>query len=103
MGLNAPTRTSAAAGARPRLPGPDVVRAVALIGVVVMNYHGYLILRGGSRGADTTVGEAMIPIAEVTALNHNKTTTTAVALVRRLGYNRLPVFEEFPKSVFEKS
>ena len=30
-----------------RRPGPDVVRAVALIGVVVMNYHGYLILRGG--------------------------------------------------------
>jgi uncharacterized membrane protein YeiB len=33
-----------------RLPGPDVVRAVALIGVVVMNYHGYLILRGGPQG-----------------------------------------------------
>ncbi|MET0326073.1 MAG: DUF418 domain-containing protein [Ilumatobacteraceae bacterium] len=33
-----------------RLPGPDVVRAVALIGVVVMNFHGYLILRGGTRG-----------------------------------------------------
>ena len=33
-----------------RRPGPDVVRAVALIGVVVMNYHGYLILRGGPRG-----------------------------------------------------
>lgn len=32
-----------------RLPGPDVVRAVALIGVVVMNFHGYLILRGGER------------------------------------------------------
>ncbi|MEM1332469.1 MAG: DUF418 domain-containing protein [Actinomycetota bacterium] len=32
-----------------RLPGPDVVRAVALIGVVVMNYHGYLIIRGGDR------------------------------------------------------
>ena len=29
-----------------RLPGPDVVRAVALIGVVVMNYHGYLMFRG---------------------------------------------------------
>ncbi len=28
-----------------RLCGPDVVRAVALIGVVVMNYHGYLMLR----------------------------------------------------------
>lgn len=25
-----------------RIPGPDVTRAVALIGVVVMNYHGYL-------------------------------------------------------------
>jgi uncharacterized protein len=38
---------------RGRLPGPDVVRAVALIGVVVMNYHGYLILRGGPRGDGT--------------------------------------------------
>ena len=28
----------------------DVARAVALIGVAVMNYHGYLILRGGSVG-----------------------------------------------------
>jgi uncharacterized protein len=28
----------------------DVARAVALIGVVVMNYHGYLILRGGPIG-----------------------------------------------------
>lgn len=27
-----------------RLPGPDVVRAFALIGVVVMNFHGYLVL-----------------------------------------------------------
>ena len=33
-----------------RLPGPDVVRAVALIGVVLMNFHGYLILRGGRQG-----------------------------------------------------
>lgn len=30
-----------------RLVGPDVVRALALIGVVVMNYHGYLINDGG--------------------------------------------------------
>lgn len=30
-----------------RLAGPDVVRGVALIGVVVMNFHGYLILRNG--------------------------------------------------------
>lgn len=38
--------------ARRRLPGPDVVRAIALIGVVVMNYHGYLLIRGGEQGDD---------------------------------------------------
>ena len=36
-----------------RRPGPDVVRALAMTGVVVMNYHGYLILRGASRGTGT--------------------------------------------------
>jgi uncharacterized membrane protein YeiB len=46
------TLTSVAAGSKPRLPGPDVVRAVALIGVVFMNYHGYLILRGGERATE---------------------------------------------------
>jgi uncharacterized protein len=34
-----------------RLPGPDVVRAFALIGVVVMNYHGYLMFRASSEAA----------------------------------------------------
>lgn len=34
-----------------RLPGPDVVRAIALIGVVVMNYHGYLLLADGRGSA----------------------------------------------------
>ena len=32
-----------------RLPGPDVVRAVAMFGVIVMNYHGYLLIRGGQQ------------------------------------------------------
>lgn len=32
-----------------RRPGPDVVRTVAMAGVVVMNYHGYLINRGAQR------------------------------------------------------
>jgi len=41
------TEATAAAGAR--LVGPDVVRAVALIGVALINYHGYLIIRGGER------------------------------------------------------
>jgi uncharacterized membrane protein YeiB len=36
-----------------RLRGPDVVRAVALIGVIVMNYHGYLILRSFDSGTAT--------------------------------------------------
>jgi uncharacterized membrane protein YeiB len=38
-------------GPTERLRGPDVVRAVALIGVVAMNYHGYLILRGAEPGS----------------------------------------------------
>jgi uncharacterized protein len=49
MALNTSTLTSTSAGSLRRLPGPDVVRAIALIGVVVMNYHGYLIIRGGER------------------------------------------------------
>ena len=32
-----------------RRPGPDVVRALAMAGVLMMNYHGYLILRGARR------------------------------------------------------
>ena len=36
---------------RERLIELDVTRAVALIGVVLMNYHGYLTLQGGSVGA----------------------------------------------------
>ena len=32
-----------------RRPGPDVVRALAMAGVVMMNFHGYLILRGARR------------------------------------------------------
>jgi uncharacterized membrane protein YeiB len=46
-----PTFTSVAAGSKPRLPGPDVVRALALTGVVLMNFHGYLIIRSGDRGS----------------------------------------------------
>jgi uncharacterized membrane protein YeiB len=32
-----------------RKPGPDVVRALAMLGVLMMNYHGYLIVRGAER------------------------------------------------------
>lgn len=44
------------------------------------------------RFADTTVGEAMIPIAEVTAINHNRSILRAIATVRRMGFNRIPVY-----------
>jgi len=45
------------------------------------------------RFADTTIGEAMVPIAEVVAINHDRSTHDAIRLVRRLGYNRLPVYK----------
>lgn len=45
-----PTDEATPTADRRRLPGPDVVRAVALIGVVVMNYHGYLIHAGAPQG-----------------------------------------------------
>jgi CBS domain containing-hemolysin-like protein len=44
------------------------------------------------RFAETSVGEAMIPVAEMTAISRNRDTRSAVTLVRRRGYNRLPVY-----------
>jgi putative hemolysin len=45
------------------------------------------------RFSDTTVGEAMIPISEVTAIDHSRSIMRAIATVRRKGYNRLPVYK----------
>lgn len=39
---------------------PDVTRSLALLGVIVMNYHGYLILRGAPR-RDGTLSELFDP------------------------------------------
>jgi putative hemolysin len=45
------------------------------------------------RFADTTVGEAMIPVAEVAAVSEEKASSSdVIELVRRRGYNRLPVY-----------
>jgi uncharacterized membrane protein YeiB len=52
--VTAPTTRAQGRRAGPRLAGPDVVRAVALIGVVVMNFHGYLVIR--SERSDDTAG-----------------------------------------------
>ncbi len=51
-------------------------------------------IRRVMRFSDTTVGEAMIPIAEVTAINHGRGVLRAIATVRRKGYNRLPVYKD---------
>ncbi len=51
------------------------------------------------RFAETTVAEVMIPIAEATAINRNETTQNAIALVRRHGYNRLPVYEKTASNI----
>ena len=45
------------------------------------------------RFGGTTVGEAMVPLAEITALNHLRSTRDAVQLVRQSGFNRLPVYQ----------
>ncbi len=44
------------------------------------------------RFADTTVGEAMIPLADVVGINENRHTEKAVRLVLKYGFNRLPVY-----------
>lgn len=44
------------------------------------------------RFAETSVGEAMIPVADMTEISRNRKIKDAVRLVRRRGYNRLPVY-----------
>ncbi|MET0088065.1 MAG: hemolysin family protein [Sedimenticola sp.] len=44
------------------------------------------------RFADTTVGEAMIPLADVVGLNESRPMKEAVRLVMKYGFNRLPVY-----------
>lgn len=51
------------------------------------------------RFAETTVAEAMIPIAEATVIGRDKTTQMAIDLVRRHGYNRLPVYENSTSNI----
>lgn len=51
------------------------------------------------RFADTTIGEVMIPIAEVTMLSHRQSTAEAIKLARQHGYFRLPVYEDEPGQI----
>ncbi|NCA69497.1 MAG: HlyC/CorC family transporter [Sphingobacteriia bacterium] len=44
------------------------------------------------RFADTTVGQAMIPLADVVGFNEMRNTADAVQTVLKYGFNRLPVY-----------
>lgn len=44
------------------------------------------------RFGDTTVGEAMIPLADVVGLNEARSIKEAIRLVMKFGYNRLPLY-----------
>ena len=44
------------------------------------------------RFGDTTVGEAMIPLADVVGLNESRPMKEAVRLVMKYGFNRLPIY-----------
>lgn len=44
------------------------------------------------RFGDTTVGEAMIPLADVVGMNETRSMQEAVRLVIKYGFNRLPVY-----------
>ena len=45
------------------------------------------------RFADTTVGEAMIPLADVIGFNQTRDMKEAIRIVMSYGYNRLPVYQ----------
>jgi CBS domain containing-hemolysin-like protein len=51
------------------------------------------------RFAETTVAETMIPIAEATVIDRTGTTRQAIDLIRKHGYNRLPVYENSASNV----
>ena len=56
-------------------------------------------LKRAVRLSDITVGEVMIPMAEVTALGHGESTRRAVELACSRGHFRIPIFEEEHSSV----
>ncbi len=80
---------------------PFFITREQLRAVVDMAEHGSAMsafgrgrIRRVIRFAETTVAQTMIPIAEATAINRNKSTVEAIALVRKHGFNRLPVYEK---------
>ena len=52
------------------------------------------------RFGETTVGEAMIPLAEIIAIEKERSTREVISLVRRHGYNRIPVYRDNISNIF---
>ncbi len=52
------------------------------------------------RFGETTVGEAMIPLAEIIAIEKERSTREVISLIRRHGYNRIPVYRENISNIF---
>ena len=51
------------------------------------------------RFAETTVGEVMIPIGEVSMVSHRQSMSEAVKIARKYHYYRLPVYEDEPGQI----
>lgn len=51
------------------------------------------------RFAGTTVGQVMIPVAELAMLSHHQSTAQAMQLARERGYFRLPVYRDEPGQI----
>lgn len=49
-------------------------------------------IRRAIRFGGTLVGDVMVPVAEIVGLSRSQKTADAISLVRRYGYNRLPVY-----------
>jgi CBS domain containing-hemolysin-like protein len=56
-------------------------------------------LKQAVRLTDITVGEVMIPMAEVTTIGHHETTRRAIELACARGHFRLPVYQEEANAV----
>ncbi len=85
---------------------PFFITREQLRAVVEMAEHGAAMdafgrgrIRRVIRFAETTVAEAMIPIAEATTISRNQSTSIALHLVRKHGYNRLPVFQNSTSNI----
>ena len=85
---------------------PFFITREQLRSVVEIAEHGAAIdafgrgrIRRVIRFAETTVAETMIPIAEATVISRDRSTAAALELVRRHGYNRLPVYQNSTSNI----